>query len=826
MEEFLKNVLLLGCCLCMNFADAPAQQIKRLQMRGGRTEVSGQESRAVRPGKIVPIGEFVKLGAECYKGMFNVYVQEERYYVEMPESLMGRDIAAQQVLAKGSAQNVRASSQLLGYAGDPLAIRLIRFVKGGENEVWLVEPDGGVIMQDTTSDIYRLTRLVGKNPISMVFPIVARGKKSVLFDMTDALAADNNIFSLKDLKQTLGLGGFQADRSYVAGCSVFSDNVIFRMIKCYGAGASPKLSSFDRGPKNEVEQNPTMWELAVSLVLLPEEPMRVRYEDRRVGYFVEKCTDYDADPLRTEEVKFASRWRMEPKPEDVEKYKLGELVEPQKPIVFYVDDDIPEYLVPHLIAGVQDWLPAFERAGFKNAIQAKRMPKAGEKSDFSMDDARYSVISYKAAPFGNALGLRTSDPRTGEILSARISLLHCVQKLVQKWYFAQASIVDERAREFPFPEELTGRLVRYIVSHEVGHTLGLRHNYISSNTYTVEQIRNRNYVKKHGHTASIMDYARFNYVAQPEDKIALEDLVPRVGEYDLFAIEWGYRCFPGMKDAKEEQACLLSWTTRQLKENERRLFGTEYNPRDPRLQQEDLGDNNMKANELGIVNLKRIVKNMVVMADRENANYTMLADMYKGICDQYLMYMTHVVHNVGGVLTYDRLRSEGAGFKVPVGKKQQKEAMVFLDKHFFHAPDWLFEERLTTIARMNKVRVMRMLYGMLLKDMVGHFSYVLENESGGRNVYRLQEYADDLYQMIFKEVETGETVSPYRKELQRMYVKCLIGGMERDFRDNPVVTSVIFGQLERLKSDAEQVIRRGTDDVVKGYWEGLVGFEI
>ncbi len=809
---------IIGICVCFWAVGivGVSGQIKKFQM-SKKVVAKSVGEKLVKPQEIVSVEKFVKPTARVYRGMFTVYVQEGRFFVEIPERLFGRDMAAMQVLVKGSGQNERAATQLLGYAGDPLSTRLVRFEKGGKDEVWLIEPEGDKWMKDTTSEIYRLVRMVEKRSVAMAFDILARGNESVLIDMTDVLMTDNNIFSLKDMKATLGLGTYQADKASISGCHVFPDNVIFKMIKCYGAGAAPKLSSFDK-ENNQVKQNPTVWELAVSLRLLPEEKMRPRYEDKRVGYFVVKGTEYD-HPLQPTQMAYACRWRLEPRLGDVEKYKRGELVEPRQPIVFYIDYDIPEFMVPHLIAGVEDWGKAFERAGFKNAIRAKRMPRLEENPDFLPEDARYSVISYKVSPIGNAFGLQTSDPRTGEILSARISLFHCVQELLQKWYFAQAGVMDERVHGFPFPEEVMGRLVRYLVSHEVGHTLGLRHNFYGSNTYSVDQIRDKDYVKRYGHTASIMDYARFNYVTQPGDNVALEDLVPRLGEYDLFAIEWGYRYFPEMEDEKEEQGYLQAWTTRQREENERRVFGTEYDPRDPRFQSEDLGDNNMLANELGMENLKRIVRNLDKWTRGDDAFGTTLAEMYKGVCDQYLKYITHVVNNVGGHVTFDKLRSEGAGLEIPVSREQQKDALAFLDKHFFHAPEWLFEERLTDVARMNKVRVMRMLYGMMFKSLIGAFSYLAEQEAGGD--YGLREYMDDLYGMIFTEAMSYKPVEPCRRELQRVYLKGLRRAMERDFTDYPAITSLVFEQLERVKTDVRQAAKKSKDYLARAYWESL-----
>ena len=782
-------------------------------IQGGWAQTSQGMSRNMREENVSSIHQVIGSTAECHKGMFNVYVQNGHYYVEIPEVLLGRDVALVQVLTKGAAQNVRASTQLLGYAGDQLSMRIIRFVKGDDNQIWIEAPETSERLCDSLSEIARLKKVVQRKVFSMSFDIKARGERSFLIDLTNALLSDNMLFSLKDAKQTLGLGGYQADRASIVGCDAFSDNVIFRMIKCYGAGAAPDMSLFGSNAV-KVEQNPTVWELAVSLRLLPEEKMRPRYEDSRVGYFVVKGTEYGADS-RPLNVTYACRWRLEPKEEDIEKYMRGELVEPRKPIVFYVDYDIPEFMVPHIIAGVEDWQKAFERAGFKNAIIAKRMPRP-ENTKLRMDDGRLSVISYKVSPIGNAFGLQQSDPRTGEILNARISVFHCVQELLQKWYFAQVGALDEQAHHFPFSEEIMGRLVRYLVSHEVGHTLGLRHNFYASTTYTVEQLRDKNYVKKNGHTASIMDYSRFNYVAQPGDGITTDDLCPRLGEYDLFAVEWGYRYFPEMKDEHEEKRYLEEWATKQREENERRVFGTEFDVNNPRLQSGDLTDNSIAANEFGMKNLKLLSEHLEKWTAGDDVFASTQAEMYKGMCDQYLAYIEQVVSYVGG----HQNRLDGTEY--PVSKEKQKEALAFLDKHFFHAPDWLFEERLVAVAKMNKVRVMRMLYGRECERLVKACLYMGRRTDDAESRYLLADYLADLYGMLFSELQTGEAVNVCRRQLQRMYVKNVRKVLAWEFLDYPEIAALLAGHLEKICKEAKNAAEKSEDYMTKIYWEDMV----
>src|SRR4030095_3652758 len=294
---------------------------------------------------------------------------------------------------------------------------------------------------------------------------------------------------------------------------------------------------------------------------------------------------------------------MEPKAEDMTKYKRGELVEPKEPIVYYVDPATPKQWRPYIIAGINDWNAAFEKAGFKNAIIGKEWPE--NDTTMSLEDARYKVIRYFPSDVANAYGPNIHDPRSGEILQSYVGWYHNIMKLLHDWYFVQASPIDPEARKMTFSTELMGKLIQFAVSHEIGHTLGLRHNMGSSNLTPVEKLRDKKWVEANGHTVSIMDYARFNYVAQPEDNISEAGIMPRIGMYDKWAIQWGYR-YTGVSKEEDEKIS-TKWILDSLNANPKLWFGGEGRNYDARCQTEDLGDNSMKAGEYGIKNLKYVM---------------------------------------------------------------------------------------------------------------------------------------------------------------------------------------------------------------------------
>jgi hypothetical protein len=505
--------------------------------------------------------------------------------------------------------------------------------------------------------------------------------------------------------------------------------------------------------------------------------MRKRLYDPRVGYFASEYAVYSDDQQKVQTATFIHHWRLEPRDEDTAAWKRGELVEPKKPIVYYIDPATPKNWRPYLIEGINDWRAAFEKAGFKNAIVGKEWPE--HDSTMSLEDARFSVIRYFASDIENAYGPNIADPRTGEILESHVGWYHNVMQLVHDWYMIQVAAVDPRARSMKFDDSLMGELIRFVSSHEIGHTLGLRHNMGSSSMTPVEKLRDKAWVEAHGHTASIMDYARFNYVAQPEDHIGPAGLYPRIGEYDRWAIQWGYKNIPGTRDEEADKKILNRWIIDSLKANPRLWFGGEAQNFDPRSQTEDLGDNSMKASEYGIRNLKRIIVQLPQWTREEADTYENLDNMYAQLTIQFGRYMNHVSKNVGGIYeTFKSVEQPGDVYE-PTPKKIQQQAVAFLHTQLFETPYWLLnKDILNKINSPSSNERITNTQGSVLQSLLSSSRLfrmaIIRDRYGKSVVYGPDELVTDLETGIWKELSATAAIDPFRRNLQKEFVDALI----------------------------------------------------
>jgi hypothetical protein len=790
-----------------------------------------------------PYKEIITDKAKTDEGLFKVHKVDEKYYFEIPDALLGRDILVVNRISKAAA-GMRAG--FFGYAGDQIGQNVIRFEKGPNNKVFLRNISFAEYAKDSTSPMFTAVTNSNIQPISASFDIKAFSKDSTgsVLEITDYINGDNDIlFFNSGLKSSQRIGMLQSDKSYVVGVRSFPINVEVTTVKTYSrAPAAPTFGAPTGGGGAGAAGGNITVELNSSMVLLPKEPMQARYFDPRVGYFAVGYTDFDLNPQGVKSIGVVKRWRLEPKDEDREKYNRGELVEPKKPIIFYIDPATPKKWVPYLIQGVNDWQIAYEKAGFKNAIMAKMAPTKAENPEWSLEDARYSAIVYKPSDVANASGPSISDPRSGEIMESHINWYHNVMELLRDWYFVQTAAVDSRARKMVFDDELMGQLIRFVSSHEVGHTLGLRHNFGSSSSVPVENLRNKAWVEANGHTPSIMDYARFNYVAQPEDNISDKGLYPRIGDYDKWAIEWGYKLFPQFKSPEEEKAYLNKWVIDKLKDK-RLWFGSETNQDDPRSQSEQVGDDAMKGSMYGIKNLQRILPNLLEWTKMPNESYGTLSEMYDQVRGQFGRYMGHVAKYVGGIMeTPKTIEEQGAIYEV-VPEAKQKEAVDFLNKQLFATPTWLISQdifsrtggsALNTIANLQDNSLNRILSNRTLGKLV-------EAEAAqGAGAYQITELFSDLKRGIWTELPTRKPIDIYRRNLQKSYVTILDnllnppgasgggiiiffgGGLPTVNVDRSDIKSVVRAHLTTLRAEVVAAAAGTVDTMSKYHLQDVV----
>ncbi len=569
-----------------------------------------------------PYKEVITDKAVTREGLFTVHRVEGKYYFEIPDSLLGREILAVVRLSKTAGGE--------GYAGEIENQQTLVFEKGTDDHLF-VRVVTIVSSVDSTNVLAKAVRNSYVDPIAVALPIAAYGPggQSIVVDVTDFFKTDNSVTGLNSAaKRRLELSGQAMERSYIGSIHTFPLNTEIRTVKTFmTVPPQPTLSL--GGEKTPVRVADAVGavtlEVNTSLLLLPKEPMKRRLFDPRVGYFADDYTVYGDDQQRIDKQSFIVRWKLEPRPEDMEKYRRGILVTPAKPIVYYIDPATPRKWRPYLIAGIEDWNKAFEKAGFKNAVSAREWPE--DDSTMSLEDARFSVLRYFASDKENAYGPNVHDPRSGEILESHIGWYHNVMQLLHDWYMIQCGAVDPRARTMQFDDSLMGSLIRFVSSHEVGHTFGLRHNMGSSSTTPVALLRDKAWVEANGHTPSIMDYARFNFVAQPEDHIGEQGLFPRIGAYDKWAIQWG-STYTRLGDVKADRKMAGKWIVDSLEADPRLWFGGEGGGDDPRSQAEDLGDNEAEAGAYGIANLKRVLVHLPEWTHTEDDTYDNLKEMY------------------------------------------------------------------------------------------------------------------------------------------------------------------------------------------------------
>ncbi len=768
-----------------------------------------------------PYHDVITDKATTDKGLFKVHKIDDKYFFEIPDSLLGREILVVNRISKAAAG---MRNGFFGYAGDQIGQNVIRFEKGPNNKIFLRTISYAEYAKDSTSPMFWAVTNSNIQPIAASFDIKTYGHDSTaeglagtsVIDVTDYANGDNDVLFFNNNVKTINrIGSLQSDKSYIESIHSYPINIEITTVKTYARSpAGPTTPGFGNQPAGLPAGGNLTLELNSSIVLLPKTPMQPRYFDARVGYFTVGYTDFDANPQGVESVQLIKRWRLEPRDEDMDKYKRGELVQPKKQIVFYIDPATPKKWVPYLIKGVMDWNVAFEKAGFKNAIVAKEAPSKKDDPEWSLEDARYSAIVYKPSDVANASGPSISDPRSGEIMESHINWYHNVMQLLQNWYMIQAAPSDTSARKMMFSDELMGQLIRFVSSHEVGHTLGLRHNWGSSSTVPVENLRNKAWVDANGHTPSIMDYARFNYVAQPEDHIDETGLFPRIGDYDKWAIEWGYKRFYQFSKADDEKDFVNHWIIDSLK-NPRLFWGDgETNPDDPRSQTEDLGDDAVKASGYGIRNLQYMMPKLIDWTRESDKDYSNLTQIYAQVTGQFARYMAHVARNVGGIYLNPKTVEQAGNVYDYTPKAKQKEAVDFLNRQLFTTPVWLADEKIydriggTPLVTIGNIQdnMLNRLFGTATLNKLIQFE-----AASGSQAYTITDLFSDLKKGIWSELPAKKKIDVYRRNLQKSYVN-ILGNIIAPPKSSETTIVINFGgtsrpQLSDDKSDIRSIVR-------------------
>jgi hypothetical protein len=746
---------------------------------------------------IRPYERVITKEAKSDEGLFTVHRIGDRLYYEIPAAQLGKEFLWVSQIARTTIG--------AGQGGQPVGSRVVKWERRG-NRV-LLRSVSYDIVSDRRQPIAQAVEAANYDTILMAFNIEALGKNDApVIDVTRAFTSEVPEFSGRARVRSRT---FDASRSFVERAVSFPENIEVEATHTYSTGV--ELQGPITTPQalaNQPRPGSASVVMHYSMVKLPDQPMMPRVFDARVGYFTVQQVDYGRDEHRAERRRYISRWRLEKKDPN------AVLSEPVKPIAFYVDPATPAKLVPFIKRGIESWKPAFEEAGFRNAIVAKDAPSKEQDPDWSPEDARYSVVRWLPSTTENAFGPHIADPRTGEILEADIQMHHNVMNLLRDWYFVQVGPLDPRAAKLPLPDDLMGQLVEHVTAHEVGHSLGFQHNMKASSTYPAEKVRDREWVKKMGHTPTLMDYSRFNYVAQPEDRIDPADLIPRIGPYDKWATMWGYKPIPNAKTPDEEKPTLDEWaraqdTTPWLRFSTQDSLGT-----DPGELTEAVGDADaVRSTRMGLKNLERVAGMLLTATKRPGEPYDDLEEVYGRLLGQWVLEMNHVAAVVGGVHSRQKMSSQDGPRFEPLPRERQREAMLFLAEHAFATPNFVIRpeilRRIEPVGTLDRIRTsqQRVLATLLAESRINR---LVEQEAvDGAAAYRPFEFFADLRRAVWREIDVAAVqIDPYRRNLQRAYLDAM---SEKVNRISGESRPLARGELRSLDVSVRAAIAKAAD---------------
>jgi len=766
---------------------------------GTNAQKKDSTEKEKKPKKEKTYEDIITKDAITDNGLFDIHKVKEKYYFEINDSLIGRDMMMVTRVVKMATE--------IPLSAHKLSEQVIKWEKF-DKQILLKVASYSKFANDSLP-IYEAVSNSNFEPIIASFKIEVENKSnnSYVIDVSSLFLSDVKAFGFpQSRRKSYKISSLDKKLSFIESQKSFPLNIEVRHIKTY------KSSNSKNGQISMLLNN--------SIILLPRVPMRKRYFDQRVGWITSRQVDYGLDNQEAETVRYLRRWRLEVKDEDIKKFKNGELVEPKNPIIFYIDPGTPVKWRKYIKQGIEDWQVAFEEAGFKNAILAKDPPTKEEDPDWSSEDIRYSVFRYLASTTINANGGQVADPRSGEILQFDVNWYHNVLKLLRNWWVVQTGAVNPDARSVELKNEVMGEGVRFVSAHEVGHAIGLPHNMGSSSAYPVDSLRSATFTKKYGTAPSIMDYARWNYVAQPGDEgVALMPSywdTPNIGIYDKYSIKWGYKPLLDVSE-EEEKSILKSWIIEKQDDLAYRYGDAGI---DPSSQTEDLGDNAIKASEYGIANLKRILPNLTDWATKDGEDYSDLREMYNTVLSQFRRYMGHVSNNIGGVYQYYKTSDQDGAVYTHVDKTHQRACINFLNKHLFETPNWMINEEILNkieyAGTLNRIRSFQSSYLNRVLDF-GRMARLIENEAINRqDAYSLIEMMTDLRKGIFKEIYNNEVIDVYRRNLQLAYLDRISYLMSNEQSSIPSwardrVTSVKVSQSDIRTVAANQLIELRKD---------------